>query len=176
MNRIIDEFKDLNRNPLSNCGVVVSLENDNNYRLWKATMLGPKDTSYSGGLFFLNIKFPEEYPLKAPVVYFVTPIYHLNIKPKASIRSEDEPLGYVFFSTLLNWKPEYNIRQVLVNIFALLYKPNPNNCYGLDRGEEFIRNRAAYDEKVKYFTNKYAHPNNSNKIYSRTEDWDFNVR
>ena len=26
-------------------------------------MLGPKDTPYKGGLFFMNIKFPEEYPL-----------------------------------------------------------------------------------------------------------------
>ena len=39
MDRIKEEFKELICNPLSNCGIVVSLENDNNYRLWKASMV-----------------------------------------------------------------------------------------------------------------------------------------
>ena len=175
MDRIKEEFKELNYNPLSNCGIVVSLENDNNYRLWKASMIGPKDSSYRGGLFFMNIQFPEEYPIKPPVVYFLTPIYHLNINPKAPRKSGDEPLGYVNISTLNYWNPETRIRQVLVNIFALLYKPNPFPCYGLDRAEEFVNNFIVYDEKVIHFTKKYAHPLNSQKVYSRTEDWDFNL-
>ena len=176
MDRIKDEFKDLNIMPLSNCGVVVSLVNNNDYRLWKATMLGPKDTPYKGGLFFLNIKFPEEYPLKAPIVYFVTPIYHLNINPWASGESSSEPLGYVNFSTLKYWRPETKMREVFVNIFALLYKPNPFDCYNFERAQEFVNNKNAYDEKVKFFTQKYAHPMHSNKIYSRTENWNFNMR
>ena len=119
--------------------------------------------------FTINFKI-----IKPPVVYFLTPIYHLNINPKAP-RSGDEPLGYVNISTLNYWNPETRIRQVLVNIFALLYKPNPFPCYGIDRAEEFLNNFLIYDEKVKYFTRKYANPINSKKIYSRTEDWDFNI-
>ena len=46
MDRIINEFHDLNRNPLSNCGITVGIENENDYSLWKLTILGPKDTSY----------------------------------------------------------------------------------------------------------------------------------
>ena len=63
MERIIEEFKDLNRNHISNCGFTVGLKNENDYRIWKLSLLGPKDTSYKGGLFFLNAEFPEDYPL-----------------------------------------------------------------------------------------------------------------
>ena len=63
LDRIIEEFKDINRNPISNCGITVGLVNENDYRLWKCYLIGPKDTSYRGGVFFMNVKFPEEYPL-----------------------------------------------------------------------------------------------------------------
>ena len=59
MDRIIEEFKDLNRNPISNCSVTVTLENENDYRLWKCSLLGPKDTSYKGGLFYFYVEFQK---------------------------------------------------------------------------------------------------------------------
>ena len=79
LDRIIEEFKDINRNPISNCGVTVGLKNDNNYKEWKVSLLGPRDTSYRGGLFFLSIKFPDNYPDKQPEVCFLTPIYRERI-------------------------------------------------------------------------------------------------
>ena len=173
LDRIIEEFKDINRNPISNCGITVGLVNENDYRLWKCYLIGPKDTSYRGGVFFMNVKFPEEYPIKPPEVYYVTPIYHLNVNPRAPRSSEDIPLGNISISTLSWWKPEYTIRETLINIFGLIYKANPDSPYGLDRAEEFRENREKYEEKVKYFTKKYANPMKAGKNYSRTEDWDF---
>ncbi len=176
MDRIINEFHDLNRNPLSNCGITVGLQNENekDYSLWKLTILGPKDTSYKIGFFLLGVKFPEDYPLKPPEVYFITPIYHLNVNPRAPRSPEDIPLGHISISTLSWWKPEYTMREVLINIYALFYKANPDSPYGLARAEEFRDNRAMYEEKIKYFTKKYANPM-VNKQYSRTEDWDFSI-
>ena len=173
LDRVIEEFKDINRNPISNCGITVSLQNGNDYRLWKVSILGPKDSSYRGGLFFIGIKFPEEYPLKAPEVYYITPIYHLNVNPRAPRSSEDIPLGHISISTLIWWKPEYRITEVLINIFTLFYFPNPDSPYIIDRAEEFRENRAIYEEKVKKFTRKYANPMKVGKEYSRTEDWNF---
>jgi len=175
MDRLINEFNDLRRNPIPNCGVVVSLKNEGDYRLWYLSMIGPKDTSYKGGLFFLYAKFPEEYPLKAPEVYFETPIYHLNINPKVPRSSEDIPLGHVSLSTLSWWKPEYTIKEVFINIFALFYKANPDSPYGLERAIEFRESRAKYEEKIKVFTKEYANPMSRKKYNSRTEDWNFNL-
>ena len=173
MDRIINEFKDINRNPLSNFGITVGLQNLNDYSFWKITLLGPIDTPYKAGLFFLNAKFPEDYPLKPPEVYFITPIYHLNVNPRVPRSPEDIPLGHISISTLSWWKPEFKMREVLINIFVLFYKTNPDSPYGLSRAEEFREHRELYNKKAKYFTKKYANPMTRDKKYSRTEDWDF---
>ena len=64
MDRIIDEFKDITKGYIPSCDTNVGLLNKNGYRLWKVTMSGPSDTSYKETLFFINVKFPEENPLK----------------------------------------------------------------------------------------------------------------
>ena len=177
MDRIIEEHRDINRNPIANCGVTVGLFDDSDYTKWRVTLLGPKDSSYKGGLFTLSINFPNDYPNKAPEVCFLTPIYHLNINPKAPKTQGEgaESLGHVCISTLNWWKPEYTMREVLTNIFALFYMANPDSPYGLDRADEFRNERAQYEEKAKFFTRKYANPMKASKEYDRNLDWNFNI-
>ena len=173
LERITEEFKDLTANPISNCGVTVGLVN-NDYTKWQATLIGPKDTSYNGGIFFLKIKFPDNYPDKCPEVVFKTPIYHINVNPKKLDSKGAEPLGHVCISTLNWWKPTSKIREVLSDIFALFYMANPESPYGLDRADEFLENRAVYEEKAKHFTKKYANPM-ANITIEPNKDWDFEI-
>ena len=175
LERIIYEYKDLVINPDPNCGILVSLENENDYRLWKVSLFGPKDTSYSKGLFFMNVKFPDEYPIKPPEVCFLTPVYHLNINDKAPKSPNDIPLGKVSISTLNWWKSEYSMRELLIKIFVLFYNGNPDNCFDLDKAEEFCENRAVYEEKIKHFTKKYANPSKPQIKYDINKDWDFEL-
>ena len=178
--RNVEEYKELNKNPITNCGLTVGLVNEDCYDDWKITLIPPKDTSYKGGLFYLNIHFPEDYPKSAPEVYFITPIYHVNVNPCAPKAKGDESLGHVCISTLNWWKPEKRMRQVLLDIYSLFYMANPNSAYGLSRAKEYNEERETYEEKIKYFTKKYADPNkaiNMNLKYDRDrdKDWDFNL-
>ena len=169
-----NEFKQINNNPNMNTGVTVGLPNEFNYFEWNATLRGPKDSSYKNGIFILNIKFPPDYPNHAPEVCFKTPIYHVNVNPMKSNLPGAEPLGHVCISTLNWWKPIYKMNEVLTNIFGLFYMANPDSPYGLDRADECKFNKALYEEKIKYFTNKYANPGKCNINKEYNDSWDFN--
>ena len=119
LNRIAEEYKSLNRSPLVNFGITVGLFNDDDLFQWKCTILGPKDTPYKGGLFYLKIIFPDNYPIGKPEVLFLTPIYHLNVKYGPG---GFQPLGHICISTLNQWKPGDSIIKILPEIFNLLYK------------------------------------------------------
>ena len=171
--RIKKEFQDLSDNPNLNIGVTVGLVDENNIFEWRCTLIGPRDTPYVNGISYLTIKFPQNYPEAPPEVCFKTPIYHVNInphKPKTTGPGA-ESLGHVCISTLNWWKPTYTMREVLTNIFALFYMGNPDSPYGMERADELRYNRAVYEEKIKYFTKKYAHPGVAGKEYD--SDWDF---
>ena len=171
MKRLKEELKDLSRNPLTNFGITVGLLDEENLFEWKCTILGPSDTCYKGGLFYLKIKFPDNYPNSKPEIYFTTPIYHLNVKFFAN---GPQPLGHICLSTLNEWQNTYSLRKVLPEIFYLFSHNNPLSPYDYTsqaRRNEYENNRALFEEKAKYFTKKYANPLGKKKEF--TTDWDF---
>ncbi|KAH7099642.1 ubiquitin-conjugating enzyme E2 [Auriculariales sp. MPI-PUGE-AT-0066] len=114
---------------------------------WTATIMGPEGTPYAGGVFFLEIKFPNEYPLKAPRVSFTTKIYHPNI-------NED---GSICFALLKDqWAPAVTVSKVLIGISSLLMEPNPADSLRPEVANQYENDRGMFVATAEDWTRQYA--------------------
>merc|ERR1711976_217491 len=121
--RIIKETQRLLSEPAP--GISASPSEDN-MRYFHVVILGPEQSPYEGGVFKLELFLPEEYPMAAPKVRFLTKIYHPNI----------DKLGRICLDILKDkWSPALQIRTVLLSIQALLSAPNPDDPLANDVAE-----------------------------------------
>mgnify|MGYP001392991326 FL=1 len=144
LNRLNKELKDIKDDPPANCSAGPSGEN---MFEWVATILGPEGTPYHGGIFFLNINFPSEYPFQPPKVRFVTKIYHCNINSNGGI-CLDILKG--------QWSPALTIAKVLLSISSLLCEPNPDDPLVPEIAKLYKKNREKHDLVAKNYTQQHA--------------------
>lgn len=52
---------------------------ESNGRYFHVVISGPEDSPFEGGRFKLELFLPEEYPMAAPKVRFITKIFHPNV-------------------------------------------------------------------------------------------------
>eukprot|EP00754_Rhynchopus_humris_P001291 Rhum_TRINITY_DN10779_c0_g10::Rhum_TRINITY_DN10779_c0_g10_i1::g.39717::m.39717/K06689/UBE2D, UBC4, UBC5; ubiquitin-conjugating enzyme E2 D len=145
LRRIKKEYADLQKEPLANTSAGPVSEND--MFTWKATIMGPEESPYQGGIFFLNIHFPPDYPFKPPRLQFTTKLYHPNINSN----------GGICLDILKDqWSPALTISKVLLSICSLLTDPNPDDPLVPEIARLFKSNRAQFNANAKEWTRKYA--------------------
>ena len=144
LKRIQKELTDLEKEPPSNCSA--GPVGDNLYH-WTGTIMGPSDSPYSGGVFWLDIHFPSQYPFKPPKVRFNTKIYHPNINSNGSICLDI--LGN-------EWSPALTISKVLLSISSLLTEPNPDDPLVPDAANLYKEDMEEYNEVAKDWTRMYG--------------------
>ncbi|XP_055452981.1 ubiquitin-conjugating enzyme E2 D4-like [Psammomys obesus] len=144
LKRIQKELLDLTYDPPAHCSAGPVGEDLFN---WQATIMGPDDSPYQGGVFLLDIHFPSDYPFKPPKIAFTTRIYHPNINRKGSIcldilRSE--------------WSPVLTIAKVLLSICSLLCDPNPDDPLVPEIAKVYRKDKKKYDRMAREWTEKFA--------------------
>lgn len=143
--RIQNELKEMNSNPPSNCSAG-PISEDNLYS-WRATIMGPENTPYHNGVFYLKIEFPSDYPFRAPKIMFITKIYHCNINST----------GGICLDILKDqWSPALSISKVLISICSMLDDPNPNDPLVPEIANLLVKNKALHDANAREWTLKYA--------------------
>lgn len=143
--RIGKELKELQKDCPMNCSAGPVSDD---LLVWQATIIGPTDSPYAGGIFCLNIQFPTNYPFKPPSIKFKTKIYHPNINPNN---------GTICLDILKEaWVPSLTIRTVLLSICSLFTDPNPDDPLAPDVARVYKRSKEEFDGIAQEWTLRYA--------------------
>ena len=142
--RLKKELEGLEKDPPANCSA--GPINGNVFE-WEATIMGPSNSPYTGGLFFLRINFPKDYPFKPPKVRFKTKVYHPNINNS----------GEICLDILKNqWSPALTTSKVLLSICSLLTDPNPDDPLVVDIANQYIKDKETFNRTAEEWTRTFA--------------------
>ena len=108
--RLLTELKSCMRHDIR--GVRGPYLESENITIWVLVMDGPLGSAYEGGQFQVVVEFTDDFPDKAPVVRFQTPIWHVNV-------SED---GRVCHSVIAQaWTQDTDMVMVLQCIYQVRF-------------------------------------------------------
>ena len=145
LKRIRKELDEIEKDPPANC-TAGPIDMSNLFD-WNATIIGPSNSPYAGGLFKLSVNFPDRYPFKPPKVKFITKIFHPNINRNGSICLD-------ILNT--NWSPALTIIKVLLSISSLLTDPNPDDPLSKEAAKAYLANKDEYNKRARIMTLQYA--------------------
>lgn len=120
---------------------------ESNAHYFHVVIAGLQNSPFEEGTFKLELFLPEEYPMAAPKVRFMTKIYHPNV----------DKLGRIWLDILKDkWSPALQIHTVLLSIQALLSAPNPDDPLANDVAEQWKTKEAQATETARAWTKLYA--------------------
>lgn len=154
LKRIQKELIEFNKNVESECDYFTAGPiDDSNMFEWEASVAGPENSLYEGGIFHLKIHFPPDYPFKSPKFSFQTKIYHPNFRKDGFICCH--ALNILFDG----WSPYITILDILKNIQYLLKNPNFDTPCGFENvkvAEVYKKDKRLFEKTAREWTKEYA--------------------
>jgi ubiquitin-protein ligase len=134
-----------------------------------ASIEGPPDTPYEGGIFWITIRLSEADPLGPPLMKFQTTIYHPNISPQGDIYadysskwrsvlsnglpvSDSSAVWYSSKSTEIRW----SLGALLIALCGLLASPDIDDPLVPKIARTYTEDYDSYCKSAHSYTQKYA--------------------
>ena len=143
--RINSELSEIQREPPQNCTAGPS--GDDIFK-WQGMIVGPSGTPYEGGIFPLEITFPDNYPYMPPKIKFSINIYHPNIDSNGNICLD--------ILKRKDWSASLTISKLLLSISSLMDQPNPDDPLVPNIANVYKNDRTKFNEVAKEWTKQYA--------------------
>lgn len=141
--RLMTDLKEMHDEPPEGCSAAPASES--NLFVWNASIIGPDDSPWEGGIFGLRLHFPEQYPSKPPKVRFTCEMFHPNVYSDGTLCLDiiqDQ------------WSPIYTTSTILTSILSLLTDPNPNSPANPDAAKIFTSDTKEYKKRVRKVASK----------------------
>ncbi len=145
---------------------------DDNLDQVLASIEGPPETPYEGGIFWITVKLPKNDPLGPPLMRFHTKIYHPNISPQGHIcadyrekwesvlstssatRASADPnsLWYRKKSTEIQW----SLGALLTALCGLLGTPDVDDPLVPEIAMIYLQDYDRFCDNARQYTRKYG--------------------
>lgn len=147
--RLAKELKEGVKNPVG--GFKLELVDDENLFEWLIHIEGPEGTPYEGGIFKVEMKFPDDYPNSPPTMKFLSPFWHPNVYDDGnvciSILHTPDPMSGEEESEC--WRPIQTVESILVSVVSMLSDPNFSSPANIDASKQLREHPDAYNRKCK---------------------------
>ena len=143
--RILREFKKLKNS--KSISIVKCEFINGDYNKWKVAFEGSPSSPYEDGIFQVRFELPNDFPEGRPYLYFITKMFHPNI------RQSD---GLVSLNLMYNWISTRTIEEVLYGFIEVMDNPKPGSGYGEEPQKLLEQDRDKFFERVEEYTYQFA--------------------